>query len=169
MRFGVTGFNYPYDYDQFAQVKADGVGGLIANAAFSVTVSIQADGVGGVIARAAYTINESVGVMASSGELTARAGRKESATLAMPGIGAIVINNESASITTIQFVGTIPPGSQILIDTGKFIVTKDGLNALPSFSGEFVPLNAGINEIIYEDSEASRTVEMTVPDSERFI
>jgi len=70
---------------------------------------------------------------------------------------------------TMVYSGTLGIGQTVCIDSTKYTVTLDGANALSNFSGDFPKLVMGNCDITYTDSEASRTVKVSISRRERLI
>jgi hypothetical protein len=70
-------------------------------------------------------------------------------------------------ISTFAWGGNLAAGSTIEIDGPNLVVEVDGTANVSEVSGEIPELLPGTNLIIYEDSEGSRTVRITVIKSDR--
>ena len=78
-------------------------------------------------------------------------------------------NNDSETFLIFRYTGVLQAGEQIVIDTDKFSVTKDGQNALNDYQGEFVDIFPDINVVAYNDSETQRQVNVRVDKCDRWV
>lgn len=67
------------------------------------------------------------------------------------------------SYITLTYTGTLGAGETLEIDGTDKTVELDGSNTLKNFTGhDFPVVYPGTNNIGYEDSEASRTIKISV-------
>lgn len=60
------------------------------------------------------------------------------------------------------WAGTLAPGEELVVDAETMTVELDGVNARPDFSGDYIVLWPGGQDVIYHDGEAARTAEIEV-------
>lgn len=89
---------------------------------------------------------------------------------AMRGAGRTVSEPRRFRRETIQFDGSFPPGSEVVIDLKRLIVTQDQVNALRRISGDLrlLRIMPGNNNIRYTDTVGSRQVRIRVTHKDRF-
>ena len=68
---------------------------------------------------------------------------------------------------TLVFAGTLAAGKTLIIDGEDFTALNDGTNAIKDLTGDFPEIFAGPNEVIYTDSESTRSVKVIVTKSDR--
>lgn len=69
----------------------------------------------------------------------------------------------------IEFEDAFHPGDQIIIDSGKFKITRNGQNVAHLYSGDFLQLNLGTNTLKWTDPETQRTVLFRITHRDRFL
>ncbi|KAA8782504.1 hypothetical protein EC604_01400 [Paenibacillus amylolyticus] len=69
----------------------------------------------------------------------------------------------------IEFEDMFNPGDQIIIDTDKFKITRNGQNVSHLYDGDFFYLNLGENNLTWTDIETGRTVLMRVTHRDKFL
>lgn len=72
-------------------------------------------------------------------------------------------------VISMVYSGTVAVGERVCIDGNNFTVTLDGANAIDKYDGDFPEIMAGDNDIVYSDSEGSRTVKVIVSRTDRKI
>ncbi|MEC0127492.1 phage distal tail protein [Paenibacillus pabuli] len=69
----------------------------------------------------------------------------------------------------IEFEDVFNPGDQIVIDTDKFKITRNGQNVSHLYNGDFFYLNLGENNLTWTDPETGRTVLMRITHRDKFL
>lgn len=87
----------------------------------------------------------------------------------MSGMGTISANYSRYHLNLITFTGNIAPGDKIVIDAKKMTITKNGVNAFNLMTGDFFNIEPGENDIIYSDTESSRTILMRVTNRDKYL
>lgn len=85
------------------------------------------------------------------------------------GVGGVDISNESFNIFIMGYDGTLAPGERITINTERFTLKKDGVDALELLNGNFVDLKTGINEVVIESDTGTRTLVVRVEHRDRWV
>ena len=166
--FNTSPFNIPVSSDQFLQIIMDGEGdsSLTANVSYSSTIDINGVGV------MATTINRATTVRLEAygeGEIQILLGKLRETGIEWQGIGRLTINNETATVSLIEYVGVVNPNDRIIIDCENFVVTKNNIPDLHNFVSDFPELEQGVNRITFEDGEEERTIVIRVEHKDRFI
>ena len=166
--FNTSPFNIPVSSDQFLQITMDGVGesSLTANANYSSTIDI--DGVGVM----ATTINRVTTVRLEAygeGKIQILLGKIRETGIEWQGVGRLTINNETATVSLIEYVGVVNPSDRIMIDCENFVVTKNNIPDLHNFLSDFPELEQGVNTIAFEDGEGERIIVIRVEHKDRFV
>jgi len=73
----------------------------------------------------------------------------------------------TAETSIITYTGTLAVGATISFDTNDHTVVKTGVNAIDGFDGEFVWMYPGTNQLVYTDTESSRSVRIVVTKKDR--
>lgn len=166
--FNQIKYNRPTTAEVFASMQAAGIGGF----AVSVIKETMAEGVfqgkgtaGVTVSRITFAKMLAEGV----GGIFIPLGKSRIFSAKWQGIGKIQIDNESYTIEIMKYYGDLAPGDRIIINTEKFTVIKNNQNDLENFDGSFINLKEGINELVFEDGETSRTILLRVEHKDRFI
>lgn len=61
-----------------------------------------------------------------------------------------------------NYSGDLEVGDIFEVDGDKYLVTKNGNNVRPDYTGDYPILERGDGEIIYKDSEPSRTIALEI-------
>lgn len=77
---------------------------------------------------------------------------------AMHGISSFHGKASRYHVDEIEFVGPFAPGDRIIIDSEKYKITKNGLNASHLYHGDFFDLNLGENKLTWTDPATGRTI-----------
>ena len=75
---------------------------------------------------------------------------------------SIIATESKYQVRRLVFTGNVPVGGAIEIDANKMELTLNGENALRHMNGHFSVLSTGMNQVIYTDHGAQRTVFMQV-------
>lgn len=89
-----------------------------------------------------------------------------------PGSAGEVTQTAGITLTingvSVTYAGSIGPSDEVVIDTKKFIVTKNGQNDLANWSGDFPQLDPGINTVAETDT-AGAGVDVEFQYTERWL
>ncbi|MEC0233740.1 phage tail family protein [Paenibacillus kribbensis] len=69
----------------------------------------------------------------------------------------------------IEFTDAFKPGEVIVIDSGKFKITRNGQNISHLYNGDFFDLNLGNNNLTWTDAETGRTVLFRITHRDKFL
>jgi len=72
-------------------------------------------------------------------------------------------------IQVLGYTGTLASGDVMIIDCDELTITKNGTNVRKDFTGIFTMLGTGTNKMEWDDDEASRTLELSVAHSPRYL
>jgi len=70
-------------------------------------------------------------------------------------------------ISFFTWAGDLDPLDVIEIDVENVVVELNGVDDVSEFSGELFEILPGVNVLTYEDSEGSRTIQLTVVKRDR--
>ncbi len=68
----------------------------------------------------------------------------------------------------IQYLGDLPPGATLIIDSDKFTIELNGVSALDQYNGDFHNLDRN-TQLTYQDEETSRNLNLSIMFREQFI
>lgn len=166
--FNQQPFNRPLSLEIFASMLLEGEGEFELLAGRTTVAKLTLNGEGELILSTGKTTN--AGLLANGeGGTVFNFGKLRLANMLFDGQGAMIINNESFTILIMEYFGQVAPNDRIIINTEKFTVTKNNINDLENFDGNFIDLKEGTNELRFEDSEISRTVIIRIEHKDRFV
>lgn len=87
----------------------------------------------------------------------------------MHGVANLYANFNRYTIRKLEYTGDVLPGDMIVIDMDRMTVTKNTVNALKYFEGDFFELAPSHNELIYSDNEQSRNVVLVTRYKDRWL
>ncbi|MUG45534.1 phage distal tail protein [Paenibacillus woosongensis] len=76
----------------------------------------------------------------------------------MHGISSLQGKASRYHVDEIEFIGPFAPGDKIIIDSEKYKITQNGLNASHLYHGDFFDLNLGENKLTWIDPATGRTI-----------
>jgi hypothetical protein len=165
-QFNRAPFNRPFSVDILASFTWDGEGGMSIKGTgeFLAVISMHGEG--------EFSINAIREQFASInwdgvGELSIAAIRERLASIRWNGEGSFTVNANRYHIDEIEITGPFAPGDKIIIDSGKFRVTKNG--QMIGYSGDFFDLHPGANHITYTDPATGRTIQMRVTYRDKYL
>ncbi|WP_342428556.1 hypothetical protein [Paenibacillus sp. FSL L8-0158] len=90
---------------------------------------------------------------------------------AVPMSGEGRISTELSKFHTdyIEFTDVLRPGEVIVIDSGKFKITRNGQNVSHLYNGDFFDLNLGNNNLTRTDPETGRTVLFRITHRDKYL
>lgn len=69
----------------------------------------------------------------------------------------------------LEYSGTLAAGKTLVINCDDQLATNDGANAMAGITGDWILIDAGNNEIDYEDDEVSRDVTVVITWEPRWV
>jgi hypothetical protein len=69
----------------------------------------------------------------------------------------------------IEFTGHFKPGDRIIIDSGKYKITRNGENVSHLYGGDFFNLNLGTNNLTWTDPSDARSILFRITHRDRFL
>ena len=133
--------------------------------AFFISLACQIDGTGDIVAALsvpAYLAS----VIDGSGDVVANLLVPASLASVIDGSGDVIAFLARTEAVEITYSGTIAAGKILCIDANDFSVLNDDVNDIANYDGEF-PEVYNTTMILYEDSEGSRSLDMTIYRSDR--
>ncbi|QOH62405.1 phage distal tail protein [Paenibacillus polymyxa] len=109
--------------------------------------------------------------MSGEGRITNAEYVREILMKAVPMSGEGRISAELSKFHTdyIEFTDVFRPGEVIVIDSGKFKITRNGQNVSHLYNGDFFDLNLGNNNLTWTDPETGRTVLFRITHRDKFL
>lgn len=89
--------------------------------------------------------------------------------LPMSGEGRITAELSKFHTNYIEFTDAFRPGEVIVIDSGKFKITRNGQNVSHLYNGDFFDLNLGNNNLTWTDPETGRTVLFRITHRDKYL
>jgi len=171
--FNQTPFNVPAAGQSVVEFAADfrGSGRVESQARVTASGVSGLRGVAHIDAKFTRTITAAPAAVRGAGRVESVYVRYLIATpAAMRGAGRTVSEPRRFRRETITFDGSFPPGSEVVIDLKRLIVTQDQVNALRRISGDLrlLRIMPGNNNIRYTDTASSRQVRIRVTHKDRF-
>ncbi|MMZ48457.1 hypothetical protein D1872_101280 [compost metagenome] len=90
-------------------------------------------------------------------------------SIPMSGEGRITADLSKFHTDYIEFTDVFRPGEVIVIDSGKFKITRNGKNVSHLYNGDFFDLNLGNNNLTWTDPETGRTVLFRITHRDKFL
>lgn len=87
----------------------------------------------------------------------------------MSGEGRISAELSKFHTDYIEFTDVFRPGEVIVIDSGKFKITRNGQNVSHLYNGDFFDLNLGNNNLTWTDPETGRTVLFRITHRDKYL
>lgn len=87
----------------------------------------------------------------------------------MHGISSLQGRGSRYHVDEIEFVGPFAPGDKIIIDSGKFKITRNGQNVSHLYNGDFFDLNLGTNNLTWTDPATGRTILFRITHRDKFL
>lgn len=87
----------------------------------------------------------------------------------MSGAGSLHADADRYHTDYIEFTDVFRPGEVIVIDSGKFKITRNGQNVSHLYNGDFFDLNLGNNNLTWTDPETGRTVLFRITHRDKFL
>lgn len=91
------------------------------------------------------------------------------AKLNLSGTGNQEISGNASRLKIFKYLGNLEPGKILIINTDNKTITKDGINTLKYFQGNFFDLKPGNNELTWEDFNTSRKLSLTSSFRRRYV
>lgn len=87
----------------------------------------------------------------------------------MSGEGRVFAEASKYHTDWIEFDDAFHPGDVIIIDSGKFKITRNGANVSHLYNGDFFDLNLGTNNFTWTDPATGRTVLFRITHRDKFL
>lgn len=107
--------------------------------------------------------------MSGEGRLSATYIREISLQVHMSGEGRLLAEATKFHIDYIEFTDAFRPGDQIVIDSGKFKIIRNGENVSHLYAGDFFDLNLGTNNLTWTDPATGRTILFRITHRDKFL
>lgn len=164
--FNHTPFNLLFTTDVLFSVRMDGEGASVFSPGVTYTASIVMSGDGSMSANTIRDLTMGA-VMNADGAMTASAVRDLFIAAMMNGNGSLDAQPKKFHIDSITVNGPFAPGDQIIIDSTKFRVSKNG--TIIGYDGDVFDVNPGTNTITYTDNASGRNVLIRVSYRDRYL
>ncbi|WP_227011588.1 phage distal tail protein [Paenibacillus lutimineralis] len=96
--------------------------------------------------------------MSGEGRVSASFIREIRPSIHMSGEGRMVADANRYHVDFIEFTDIFKPGDVIIIDSGKFKITRNGVNVSHLYNGDFFNLNLGENKLTWTDPATGREI-----------
>ncbi|MMZ58218.1 hypothetical protein D1872_201880 [compost metagenome] len=107
--------------------------------------------------------------MTGEGRLSAAFVREIRHSARLSGEGRLRAEATKFHLDFIEFTDTFKPGDQIVIDSGKFKITRNGLNVSHLYNGDFFDLNLGENKLTWTDPATGREILFRITHQDVFL
>ncbi|MGG1879358.1 hypothetical protein ABDI30_17540 [Paenibacillus cisolokensis] len=107
--------------------------------------------------------------MSGEGRLSAVYVREIRYSSRLSGQGRLNANATKFHIDYIEFTDVFRPGDVIIIDSGKFKITRNGVNVSHLYEGDFFDLNLGTNNLTWTDPATGRTILFRITHRDKFL
>lgn len=107
--------------------------------------------------------------MSGEGRMSAVYVREIRYSARMSGQGRLNANATKFHIDYIEFTDVFRPGDVIIIDSGKFKITRNGVNVSHLYEGDFFDLNLGTNNLTWTDPATGRTILFRITHRDKFL
>ncbi|MEK5165973.1 hypothetical protein NYE69_27005 [Paenibacillus sp. FSL R5-0527] len=87
----------------------------------------------------------------------------------MSGEGRMFAEASKYHTDWIEFTDAFRPGDVIIIDSGKFKITRNGVNVSHLYNGDFFDLNLGENRLTWTDPATGRTILFRITHRDKFL
>ncbi|SDC70198.1 Phage tail protein [Paenibacillus sp. UNCCL117] len=154
--------------DIYAAVRIDGFGDLTVRTVAEMYTGARIDGRGDLQADATREIFFAI-TMDGQGDLSATISREIFQGAIIDGQGDLSADARRYHVDVLEFTGNFAPGDKIVIDSKQLSVTKNGVNILHNFTGDFFNLNVGSNDFLYQDTAAGRSVLIRITHRDKFV
>lgn len=134
---------------------------LIARTTASVTSHAHLSAKGDIVARP-LIVQSFRAVISAKGSTRATILRMIAYRSNLSGISRLHANARRYQIRTLKYTGSFTSGQVILIRTRQMSIALDGQDATHLMQGQFGRLGSGVNEVVYRDAAAQRSVLLQV-------
>lgn len=87
----------------------------------------------------------------------------------MHATSSIKVKGSRYHVDEIAFNGPFKPGDKIIIDSEKFRVSQNGVNAAHLYEGNFFELNLGTNNLTWTDPATGREILIRITHRDKFL
>lgn len=152
----------------FGRAVLSGCAGVIANSTVEVGGKAVLSGDSSVIADFTREITFAAKMDADS-SMSATFVRERLQKAVMHGISSMQGKASRFHVDEIEFLGPFAPGDIIIIDSGKFKITRNGENVSHLYAGDFFDLNLGTNNLTWTDPVSGRTILFRITHQDVFL
>lgn len=107
--------------------------------------------------------------MSGEGRMSAAYVREIRLKSRMSGEGRVRADATKFHVDYIEFTDAFKPGDVIIIDSGKFKITRNGINVSHLYNGDFFDLNLGENRLTWTDPVTGRTILFRITHRDKFL
>lgn len=107
--------------------------------------------------------------MSGEGRLSAEYIREIRYSARMSGEGRLRAEATKFHVDYIEFTDAFKPGDVIIIDSGKFKITRNGINVSHLYEGDFFDLNLGENRLTWTDPATGREILFRITHQDVFL
>ncbi|MGP0583713.1 phage distal tail protein [Paenibacillus timonensis] len=107
--------------------------------------------------------------MSGEGRLSAVYVREIRHSAHLSGEGRLRADATKYHVDYIEFTDAFKPGDQIVIDSGKFKITRNGINVSHLYEGDFFNLNLGENRLTWTDPASGRAILFRITHRDKFL
>lgn len=107
--------------------------------------------------------------MSGEGRLSAVYVREIRYSAKMSGEGSLRADATKFHVDYVEFTDAFKPGDQIIIDSGKLKITRNGVNVSHLYNGNFFDLNLGENKLTWTDPATGRTILFRITHRDKFL
>lgn len=107
--------------------------------------------------------------MSGKGDTSATIVREIRPSVNMSGQGRVFALVSKFHVNYLDFTGDFKPGDRIIIDSGKYKITRNGENVSHLYGGDFFNLNLGVNNLTWTDPATGRTILFRITHRDRFL
>lgn len=101
--------------------------------------------------------------------LSANIVREMRPNVRLSGEGRMNVLASKFHVDYLDFTGDFKSGDRIIIDSGKYKITRNGENVSHLYGGDFFNLNLGTNNLTWTDSETGRSILFRITHRDRFL
>lgn len=161
-------FNRPVTMFVFGRAVLSGCAGIVSSSTVEVNGSAALHGEGGGTADFIREISFAARMDADSG-MSVDFVRERLQRAIMHGISSLQGKASRYHVDEIEFIGPFAPGDKIVIDSGKFKITRNGENVSHLYKGDFFDLNLGTNNLTWTDPASGRTILFRITHRDKFL
>ncbi|GGF86980.1 phage distal tail protein [Paenibacillus aceti] len=166
--FNRTPYNRPLTTFVFGRAVLNGCAGMISKSTVEVGGRAVLGGYSGMQSDFTREVFFVARMDAESG-VSASCNLERMASAIMHGISSLQGKASRYHVDEIEFTGPFSPGDKIVIDSEKFKITQNGVNASHLYEGDFFDLNLGTNNLTWTDPATGRTILFRITHRDKFL